>query len=184
MSSIAPSDVFAKKVNLALHRDLSTGKWYLDQIEVSSSSIRSVTKFTKRTEIKSAFSEEFLQSLRPYLPSSLRQQVRSISGVVISLRDVYLEDLRVLCQSPINGIQRVIVRFNNVLGQIFQVLTVHHRPDFALQFEKCEVQSGTSSLETIRVADFDQHINSKPRQGSYELSKDSYTADLDVLRDK
>ena len=129
MSNLVTPPTLEKTVNLALHRDLASGRWFIDQLEVRTNGMRSMTQFSGKKAIEDAFSPEFLDLLRPYFPTLLSQQVRSVSGEVMRLSAVVLADLRVLSQAATNGIQRVIVRFCRVAGLIYDILTSDHRPD-------------------------------------------------------
>jgi len=118
-----------KTISLALHRDLSSGRWYVDQLDVRTDAMRSTTHFLENTSVDQAFSPMFLEQLKLYFPPNLNQTVRSLSTEVIRLEAVALAGVRVLAQSAAMGVQRVIIRFNRVIGRIYDILSDRHRPD-------------------------------------------------------
>lgn len=118
-----------RMLSMSLHRDLTTGVWYLDQAELRYGEVRNLMRFAEALPIEDALSPEFHTRLREFLPATLSQQVISVSGVAIATDDFAARDMRVLTQSALHSIQRVIVRFNQVIGRVYAFLVPHLAPD-------------------------------------------------------
>ncbi|MEL6522269.1 MAG: hypothetical protein AAFQ66_14980 [Pseudomonadota bacterium] len=116
-------------LSMTLFRDLSTGVWYVEQVELRYGTVRNALRFSELTPIGDALSDDFVEQLRNHLPANLNQQIISVSGEAVSVREFIAMDMRILSQTALHGIQRVIVRFNRVLGRVFDFLIPEKRPD-------------------------------------------------------
>lgn len=135
-----------RKISMSLHRDLRCGQWFLDQIETRYGPVRNTIRFSQEMQFEHTFTGHFVSQLQGYLPATLNQQVISISGPAITLPDLVMNDLRVLSQAAMDGVQRVILRFNSVVGRVFDFLIPVYRPDMLAGVADALSPQGATSL--------------------------------------
>lgn len=118
-----------KTMSLTLCRDVVSGRWFVEQIQTRFGVVRHTISFAGDLQLEQAFSPEFAEKLAAHLPKGLSQTVIAMSGPVLQTATYSIEGLRVLAQSAIHGVQRVVVRIKHMTGQILHVLAQEHRPD-------------------------------------------------------
>ena len=145
--TIAAND---RTLTITLHRDLESGQWLVDQVETRYGPVRNNIRFSIPMNAQDTFSPEFLDQLVTHLPGNLNQQVFTISGPAIVTKTLVTEGMRVLAQTAKHGMQRVIVRFNRVVGRVYDFLTTELRPDILPSgFEKLPKMIGLDSVRPL-----------------------------------
>lgn len=115
-------------VSIAMHRDLSTGEWFVESVNYRFGQIRNVTTFAAPMPLFSAFTADFFAFLQDHLPRNANPQVVSLSDCTVQVGKLVLSGLRMMAQKVSCGRQKVIIRFQEVFGAIHHFFAERHRP--------------------------------------------------------
>ncbi|MDF0601874.1 hypothetical protein P1J78_14100 [Psychromarinibacter sp. C21-152] len=137
------------KLSISLTRDMETGAWFADRIELDLGDARNVTSFSRPTPIASVFSAEFIEELTPFLPDSAEATMLVDSNAVLETPRLVLGSIRVAAHQPMHGIQHVVIRFRKALGLAQSVLRPKHRLESAT-LTALEQSAGEALLNLLR----------------------------------
>ncbi|MER5172551.1 hypothetical protein WDB91_13235 [Thioclava sp. GXIMD2076] len=91
--------------------------------------MRNQITFRQPEPLESAFIASFAQALATHLPTGGEFSVSTNSHNVIEVPGAMLGGMRIIAQRSVNGMQRVAVRFRNMVGQLQAILSIRHRSE-------------------------------------------------------
>ncbi|WP_339107046.1 hypothetical protein [Thioclava sp. GXIMD4216] len=116
-------------VTLHLLRDDATGAWFAERIEMNLDNMRNQITFRQPEPLAGAFTSPFAEALIHYLPQNGDFSVSTNSHNLIEIPGLVLGGMRIIAQRNVNGLQRVAVRFRNVIGEFQAVLSIKYRSE-------------------------------------------------------
>ncbi|WP_168797993.1 hypothetical protein [Pacificoceanicola onchidii] len=118
-----------KVVAMSLCRDIASGVWHIDHIELRFGPVRNNTRFSEAITIDEALNQDMRSLLKQFLPISLSQKIISLIGPFRLGPQTHADGVRVSLQSARNGVQRAIVWFQKVSGRVFGLFSRSFHPD-------------------------------------------------------
>ncbi|WP_417718866.1 hypothetical protein [Salipiger sp.] len=114
-------------VEIGLCRDELSGEWFAEKLAFHLGEVRNRMTFARPLPLERAFTDQFLDGLRRYLPSSLEQSVHVDARGMIELPHLVLGGIRIVTHAVMLGLQKVTVRFKRAFGMLQAFLLPEHR---------------------------------------------------------
>lgn len=115
-------------VEIALLREAGSGEWRLDWAAFARDSFRmTVQPQGEKPVLARAFTPEFLKAIEPYLPEAGAGSQVLTSSVNLELTGLTLSRMRVLFTRTAPPLERMMIRFQQALGELQIILQPHLR---------------------------------------------------------
>ncbi len=131
-------------IEISLIRERGADEWRLDGVKFAQEAFRlSVVPMGEKPRLSNALSPQFLEALTPYLPLHDGADSLLASSVCIELPELVLGKMRAFFTNRGGSVERMMVRFQQALGDLQTILSPHLR--------KTSLSNRTMEIEAARA---------------------------------
>ena len=136
MEALTSDGSSGKSLLLTLRRRVSGGDWILDSAQFRFPSHYYRLNFSENVSMQAALCQPLNDAIAPFLPTSDQPHVVSAADKVLMLPGLVLKGMRVLTHRVHDGIQSVLVRFTDAMGDMRAALRPAFRDAEGLKNER------------------------------------------------
>lgn len=127
---------------ISMRRDLNSGNWFVNRIEVNRRHIKTQTRFSAPMPLADVFHPIFADYLRVYMPTRLDPHVHSVTEQGFPELGIFCAELRVITQRALAGLQAATVRIADVTGAIPGLYSPHLHPPSDQPYQSLQDRHG------------------------------------------
>ncbi|KAA2317401.1 hypothetical protein E0K93_03695 [Puniceibacterium sp. HSS470] len=136
-------------IEISLIRERGADEWCLDGVKFAQEAFRlSVVPTGDKPRLSNAFSPQFLDALAPYLPLSDGADSMLASSVCIELPELVLGKMRAFFTNRGGRIERMMVRFQQALGDL-QTILVPKLRNTSLSNRTMEIEAARALFDLL-----------------------------------